>query len=181
MFVGRRVLARRERPAVERSGLEHGEEIGGCLHAEEDHWVSVGLGEDELAARERRETGERALHVAVVHDIAGREVVARVVGYRVVVVYRDEAVRLAVWRRLQEDRVGDTEDCGVGADGDGERQQGDGGEARILAERAETVRQILRQLGEPFGHAHAHSSKWWISWQYESGGAAGFGPNGPRY
>jgi hypothetical protein len=49
----------------------------------------------------------------------------------------DQARRISEGEGMQDDGVDDAEDRGVGADAEGEGQDGDGGEAGIFAEGAE--------------------------------------------
>ena len=55
----------------------------------------------------------------------------------------DEALRLGEGQRLQQDGVHHAEDGGVGADTDGQGENGHGGEARAFRQHAERVTQIL--------------------------------------
>jgi propanediol dehydratase small subunit len=58
---------------------------------------------------------------------------------------KDQALRLRVRQRPQDDAVDDTEYCGIGTDPEGQRQDGDGGESRLAPERPERVTQILQE------------------------------------
>src|SRR5262249_22326023 len=52
---------------------------------------------------------------------------------------RAEPIRVLVREWLKQDGIDDAEDRGVGADGEAEREDGDGGEARVFGHRAEPV------------------------------------------
>ena len=48
---------------------------------------------------------------------------------------QDETARIAVWQRMQNDRIEDAEHRGVNADAEGQRQNGRDAEARLAGER----------------------------------------------
>ena len=52
-------------------------------------------------------------------------------------------------QRTEQDRVDDGEDCGVEADGDGQRHDGGDGESRIPAQAAEPVAGVADQVLQP--------------------------------
>ena len=60
--------------------------------------------------------------------------------------HRNQAIGIGIRQRLEEHRVDYAEDCGVGSDPEGERQDGNGDEAGIAAHAAEGVADVLRQL-----------------------------------
>ena len=47
------------------------------------------------------------------------------------------------WKRAEEDGVDDAKDRGVGANAQGQGQDGNGGEGRIFAEHAQTEADVL--------------------------------------
>ena len=53
-----------------------------------------------------------------------------------------QVLRIAHRQRLEHDRVDDTEDGGVGADTEGQRQDSNGGEAGILRQHAQTIEHV---------------------------------------
>ncbi len=57
----------------------------------------------------------------------------------------EELFGVGVWKRLEKNSVDDTEDCGVGADAEGEREDRDRGEAGIFAQHAEGETKILKR------------------------------------
>ena len=60
-----------------------------------------------------------------------------------------QPLRLRKRQRLQHRRVHDAEHDGVGADAEGQREDGDGGEAGRGTQRADRVADVLPQLVEP--------------------------------
>ena len=62
-----------------------------------------------------------------------------------VVRHRQEPSRIRVGKRPQEDAVDDAEDRGVGADAERQRRHGDGGEAGVRGEAAQSVADVLQQ------------------------------------
>ena len=60
--------------------------------------------------------------------------------------HRNQAIGVGIRQRLQKHRVDYAEDRGVGADPEGERQDGNGDEAGIAAHAAEGVADVLGQL-----------------------------------
>src|SRR5215469_8964180 len=60
--------------------------------------------------------------------------------------HQNELIGIWIGKRSQKHSVDDAEDGGVGADAQRERQNGDGGEARTLAEHAGGIAQVLRGL-----------------------------------
>jgi hypothetical protein len=64
-------------------------------------------------------------------------------------VQHDQPIRFGIRQRPQQDRVDDRENGRVGADREGEREDGDGAESGILEERAQRVGQILAHDAEP--------------------------------
>jgi hypothetical protein len=53
----------------------------------------------------------------------------------------DKLIGIRVWQRLQEYAIHDTKDCSVGADSNGQRQQGKDGECRIMQQSPQPVLQ----------------------------------------
>ncbi len=60
----------------------------------------------------------------------------------------DEAVGVRVGEGVEQDSVDDGEDGGGGADAEGESENGDGGEAGIFAQHAQSVTKILEESGQ---------------------------------
>ena len=110
-----------------------------------------------LGARLNRERAARELrpHVGghLLEGLAARLPIAKVqVGRAIGQVLPDvlrphhgDAIGVAVRQVAQHDRAQDTEDGGVGADAERQRQHGDGGEAGAASERAEGELQILEE------------------------------------
>ena len=62
---------------------------------------------------------------------------------------QDELLRLLDGKIAEQDCVEKAEDGGVGADAEGEREQGDGGERRTAKQRAQAVGDILQKTFKP--------------------------------
>jgi len=62
-----------------------------------------------------------------------------------------EVLRIAHGQRAQHDGVDQAEDCGIGSDAEGERNDCEGGKAGTLAQHAQAVADILKQTlhGDP--------------------------------
>ena len=58
--------------------------------------------------------------------------------------HADDAVRLGIWQGAQEDALRDTEHGGIGADREGDRGDGDGREARAVAEAPNGVADVVK-------------------------------------
>jgi hypothetical protein len=89
----------------------------------------------------------------------------------------DEAIRIAVREGAQEDSVDEAEDGGGGADAEGERYDGEGGESGVLAEHAEAEGEILHERWEEVGGAGGAAGFHGLGEraEFELGAATGFG------
>ena len=56
-----------------------------------------------------------------------------------------QALRVVKGQRAQQERVHHAEERGTGADAQSHNEDGEGGEARIAAQRAKTVAQVFRE------------------------------------
>src|SRR5262249_39555861 len=61
----------------------------------------------------------------------------------------DETIWMGVWKGLEKDAVDDAIDCGVCADAEREREDGNGGESGILPKTANGVTHVLHEDLEP--------------------------------
>ena len=62
--------------------------------------------------------------------------------------HHDDLVRIGVGQRLQQHRIHHAEDCGVRADAEGERHDGDRGEPQISAHHPERISRVLCDVGQ---------------------------------
>ena len=67
----------------------------------------------------------------------------------------EQARSVTVRERMQQDRVDDREECGVGANGQRKREHRDGGKGSVCAERPEGVADVLENVG----HSKAKSER----------------------
>ncbi len=89
--------------------------------------------------------------VHAVHDVIGLR--AAVLG--AVPVQQGQRIGIGDRQGAQQDRIHEAVDGGVGADAEGEREDGEGGEGAVMEHGAEAVAQVLRELFEqrpaPYG------------------------------
>ena len=148
-------------PGVSSSGSEvtpeHGvdaeerEEVGGDRrHVDALGLAAVRRGEGAGGADERRARAggkgvEQLAALLVVAEVSGRDGRQRLVADAEVDPDIGQPVRIPVGQRLHQHAVDDAEDGGGRADAEGEREDGDGGEAGRPRERPNGVLQILQQ------------------------------------
>ena len=136
------VLGRGELPAAHRREPEDGQEIRGGVEAEDLLGLAGALGQREAVAGGHADVGEDILPRAVGLELGPRQ---RGRLQAALVVDRpdaDERLRVRVGQRPQHDGLQDAEQCGAGADGDGHREHGDGGEPGRLAQGTEGELQV---------------------------------------
>ncbi len=138
------VFVGHERPPHGRLDAEHREEVP--RHHERLDLLGVAQAGDRVGVADRhREVAEHLL--ALAQDLVARPgeagLVDALLGGRGVDL--DEPLGLLVRQRLQEDRLDEAEDGGVGADAEGERGDRDGGEPGRLLQRADGVAKRLHE------------------------------------
>ena len=138
IFGGLKAAAERHTDAEER------EEIGGDGGAVQSARLAC-AGEDEVGVGIERghlvEGGALRAPVVEVRGGDGEELAKGGMSFP----EGEEAAGMGVGKRLEEDAVDDSEDGGIGADAEGEREDGDGGEGRILAQAADGVAHVLHE------------------------------------
>ena len=107
-----------------------------------DAFRLAAAGQVVVAADGERDVGEGA-GAADVEVLRGREPVLGDAQARRSVPEDDEAIGIGVGQRAEEQRAGDAEDRGVGADAERQRQDGGDGHTRRGRQRAPGVSQIL--------------------------------------
>src|SRR5580692_9290751 len=85
----------------------------------------------------------------------GRERSAGLAGLGVPIMDADQLLRIRKRQRAEEQGVDDTEDGDVGANGEREDEDGDGREAGITAEGAESVAHVLEAVAPVIREAFA--------------------------
>ncbi len=96
---------------------------------------------------------QRPAALPIVHDLALGD--PGLVERRPLAPDHHRAVRLGPWQGLEEHRVEDAEDRGIGANPERERQDGDRGEARIPEERPRPESKVLPECLEESLLEHA--------------------------
>ena len=150
----RRVLAGDEASAKCRTHAEDAHEVRGDAGSVETYRVA-GTGKGELRGTERRDVLEGA-SLAMKCEIrclieTGRHLEG---SRRRSVRDEKESLRVGEGKGPQQDAVDDGEDGGVGADTEGQREQGDGGEAGCAAQTARGVAQVAAKAREPESAPH---------------------------
>ena len=151
----RRVVASHEGAAVQRLHAQHVEVVR-RHHASREPFGFLAPEQVEEHVVEFDDAVQRARLPVVIH-LLRRE--ADVVGDRVslAVVQDDELVAVLVGQRPQQHAVDDAEDRRVGADAERHRHDDDESEARIAAEAAQAVADVLRgDFDEPRQPVVAH-------------------------
>ena len=142
----RAVFGFAEQAAHARAHADDVEETAGDTPAAEPFRV-VDAGERHRLGARQREGVERVLTRAPVDEIRPRHRHLRAVGPDLVQV--DEAIRLWIRQRPQQDAVDEREDGRGRADAERQRDEDDGGERRRPGERAHGVANVLPERVEP--------------------------------
>ena len=138
----RDVVARGEEAAKRRPHAEHVEVVAGGDDADDELGLAGRIHAGHDPAPGGQPALERAAAVAQLGVLGIRQDAAPVPGDL------DEALRLADRERPEERGAHQAEDGGIRPDAEGEREDGGGGEPRVVPERARPVAQVARQAGE---------------------------------
>ena len=84
------------------------------------------------------------IHLAPVQEIGRADDVRLALPRQVVLPDDDQAVGVVIGQALDEQRVDDAEDCRIGADADGQRENRDDAESRRANEQAQSEPEILK-------------------------------------
>ena len=145
-----------ERTPERRPHAEHVEEVRG----DDARGDALGLRaaeQDEPHVVEFHESLEALRARAVVENLLIREAGVLDVGQRPLLPQHDEAVAVLIRQRAEQDAVDDAEDRRVGADPERHRQHDHDREARVAAEIAQPVAQVLgERLEQPRQPGVAH-------------------------
>ncbi len=95
---------------------------------------------------------ERLAPLAHVGEVAERELRQRGAVLRGLLAERHHAIRLGERQRLEQHGVDDAEDGGVGADAEGEREDGDGAVGGLLTQHPGAVDEVVPEGFEEHGH-----------------------------
>ena len=136
------VLTGKKRPAQCRFGAKHLEVARGHQAASELDWFGAAGQRDRVAGLRRHEVEDGVVSLPV-EEVQRRDAVA--LASRRLLHDADDAIGVRVGERLEQHRIHEAEDRRIGADADGQRQDGDGREPRALTECAHRVTDIPEQ------------------------------------
>ncbi len=146
-----RVVVGLEGAAQRRFGAEHGEVVGG--HEPDAQLFGIVLaGQGRGRRPDRAEAVELRRAVVEVLQLRPGERRPRVALRRLVGPHEHQPLGIAEGQRLDEQRVGDAEDGGVGGHAQRQRGQRGGGEARRLAQPAPGIRDVAQRLVDQPSH-----------------------------
>jgi len=127
-----------------------GEEVGvdfRCTHA--GHIIICGEVVDRLVEVRHRSEGVALRFEVDEIRIAGTKNLGGQIETRVRGKQQDQSFRIAVWQGTQKHGIHQAEDRGTRSDSESERQHGHQRKGKILAQRAQSVAEILFQIVEP--------------------------------
>ena len=149
-----------EGPAKRRRDGHHPEEIGGDLDGFDHRRLAIAA--KRRGARAVLPGGhglEGAILRVPVQEVSRRGVLAITALRSVGVEDRHQSLRLAVGQWPEQHRVENAEERGVGPDAQGQRGRGGQGEARLAAQAAQRVAQILPEAAEARARGSEHRSR----------------------
>jgi hypothetical protein len=138
----RLVLVGPERPSQLRRHTEQSEERRAYFCPVEPYGLAL-TGQDRARSRERRGILQCRIELPDIGEVRPRHRRATPLG---LVVDTDQLLRIGIGQRLQQDGIDDTEDGGIGADSQGEREQRHGGERGALDQPPKSVANILAEV-----------------------------------
>ncbi len=141
----RPVLLRAEAPPEGRRPAQDPEEPGRDLRALDPLGLDAGRGQAQVGAGEGGHAGERTALRPPVREVGRRGGEAREAGRGVAVDQQRQAVGVRIGQRPQQDAVDDAEDRRVGADPQGQGDEGGGGQRRGAGEAPEGDPQVFEQ------------------------------------
>ena len=137
-------VVRQECSSKDRLDAEEIEIIGGNNAGAHAIWIAVAE-QDERHGVELHQSGEGVVLVAIVLDFVDGELYVVDAQLFLLLAKEDQLVAIGIRKRPQQHRMDNAENGGVGADAEGEGENGDGGKAGILAHHAESVGAIVDQ------------------------------------